>query len=221
MDAPSSYQPYLDQLISFASTDARKDDLLAAKAEYFHYTGEVFADDKSFEMRMASFLEFYLFDRVSPMTGLTPAAEFVQVKRAVGDEAAIACVGGFTSTVHGLFEVRKLGKGSLTLRELYSGKDHLVTERRQMAGLTKGDVIEARLLPFKEMLLFSGAFLFHPQEVGGLIRKEVKRRKKQEPSLAAGQLTWDCSRMALKVERYRQIPVEKIYDFKATRGLGA
>ena len=68
-----SYQPYLDQLIAFASTEERKPDLLTAKAEYFQRTGEVFEDDKQFEMRMASFLDYYLFDRKRPESGQTPA----------------------------------------------------------------------------------------------------------------------------------------------------
>jgi hypothetical protein len=58
MDSPPSFQPYLDELISFGSTEVRKPDLLAAKAEYFQMTGEVFEDDKSFELRMSSFLDY-------------------------------------------------------------------------------------------------------------------------------------------------------------------
>ncbi len=45
------------------------------------------------------------------------------------------------------------------------------------------------------------------------IKGEVKRRKKKEPDTPAKELVWDCSRRALKVERYRQIAVEKLYDF--------
>jgi len=30
----------------------------------------------------------------------------------------------------------------------------------------------------------------------------------------ACELAWDCSRRALKTERYKQIAVEKIYDFE-------
>ena len=37
---------------------------------------EVFDEDKAFEMRMASFLDWYLFDRPSPTTGKTPARSF-------------------------------------------------------------------------------------------------------------------------------------------------
>ena len=73
-----SYQPYLDQLIAYGSEEPRKADLLEAKGEYFRLTGEVFEDDKIFELRMASFLDYYLYDRVSPLTGKTPAAELYE-----------------------------------------------------------------------------------------------------------------------------------------------
>ncbi len=212
MELPLSFQPYLDELIAFASSESRKSALLAAKAEYFRLTGEVFEDDKVFEQRMASFLDFYLFDWPGSQ-GKTPASEFFAERSASAAESAIGAYRSFTETLHGLFEMRKLGKGSVRVRELYSGKDYEVTERRQMAGLEKGDILEARLIPFAGHLLFSGAFCYHPKAATSAIRKEVKRRKKENPGGSGKELAWECARMALKVERYRQISVDKIYDF--------
>lgn len=211
-----TYQPYLDRLTAYASVEGRKPDLLAAKAEYFKLTGEVFDEDKSFEMRMASFLEWYLFDRRLPTTGKTPAQEYLEQMTPGASPEEIAAYRGFTETVHGLFEVRKIGKQLVKLRELYSGRDYEVTERRQIAGLEKGDLIEARLIPSEGFLLFSLAFCYHPREASKLILKEVKRRKKKEPERTPEDLTWDCARRALKAERYRQIAVEKIYDFEGS-----
>ena len=113
---------------------------------------------------MASFLDYYLFDRASPITGKTPAAELTSSDRQRVARGAPPPFRAFTETVHGLFEVRKLGKGMVRLRELFSGKDYDVTERRQIAGLEKGDVLEARLIPFGGHLLFSAAFCYHPRE---------------------------------------------------------
>jgi len=110
--------------------------------------------------------------------------------------------------------VRKLAKGSVRLRDLYTGKDYNVTERRQLPGLEKGDILEARLIPFGGHLLFSGAFCYHPRAASSAIRKEIKRRKKEEPEKSVKDLVWECARMALKVDRYRQIAVDKIYDFR-------
>lgn len=212
---PLTYQPYLDKLYAFASTEDRKQDLLAAKAEYFHLTGEVHEDDKSFEMRMASFLDWYVFDRPNPATGRTPAQELFALRQSESPEGEdLAAWRDLTETRHGLFEVRKLGKGMLRLRELTSGKDFDVTERRQVAGLEKGDVLEARLVPHAGHLLFSSAFLYHPREGTKALLKEAKRRRKKEPERDPKELVWDASRMALKAERYRQIAIEKIYDFE-------
>lgn len=216
---PQGYQPYLDRLIAFASADDRKEDLVSAKAEYFQRTGEVHDDDKSFEMRMASFLDWYLFDRPA-RDGRTPAQKFFELRQwdgTPGDELAV--YRGFTETTHGLFEVRKIGKGAIRLRELYFEKDHDVTERRQVAGLEKGDVIEARLIPYAGNLWFSTAFLFHPRAGTKSLMKEIKRRRKKEPERDAKEIVWEAARMALKVERYRQIAVEKIYDFTLTKKL--
>lgn len=216
MDAPPQYQPQLDELIAYASVEPRKPDLLNAKSEYFRLTGEVFEDDAIFELRMASFLDYYLFDRKSPQSGKTPAEELYE--RKAGEWAEDALVfRGFTETIHGLFEVRKLGKGILRLRELYSGKDSDVTERRQMVGLEKGDILEARLIPFNGFLLFSSAFCYHPRAVVKAIKKEVKRRKKKEPTLTAQDLTFEAARRAVKAERYKQIAVERIYDFEQSK----
>jgi hypothetical protein len=211
----SPFQPYADQLIAWASAEERKEELLAAKAEYFKLTGEVFEDDKSFEQRMASFLDFYTLDRPAGGTGKTPAQHYLEQRQAAGAaEEELGALRSFTETLHGLFEVRKLGKGVLKLRELDSGKDYEVTERRQLAGLEKGDLLEARLIPYGGHLLFSAAFCYHPKAVAKVIVKEVKRRKKKEPDRSPKDVIWDCSKMALKTERYRQIAVEKIYDFE-------
>jgi hypothetical protein len=214
--SPLSYQPFLDELIAFGSQEERKPDLLAAKAEYLRLTGEVFEDDQLFELRMASFLDYYLYDRVSPVSGKTPAAELYELRlgSAPPEEAnAFRC---FTETVHGLFEVRKLGKGLVRLRELHSGKDFDVTERRHMVGLETGDVLEARLIPFAGHLLFSSAFCFHPRVVVKAIKAEAKRRKKKEPERSPTEMVWECARRAVKAERYKQISVERIYDFSQT-----
>jgi len=213
----ASYPALLDSLLALASHEERKPDVLAAKAEYFRLTGEVFEDDRSFEMRMACFLDYYIFDYRPTRTGRTAAEEFHAAKVASGAPEA-ARVEVFTRTLHSLFEVRKLGPGFVRLRELFSGVDHDVTERRTLAGLSKGDVLEARLIPLDgSTLVFSPAFCFHPREAAKAIKREVKRRKKTELERSPKELVWEAAKRAMKVDRYRQIAVEKIYDFEQSR----
>src|SRR5262249_13843138 len=180
MEPPKSFQPYLDELIAFAGAEARKAELLAAKAEYFRLTGEVFEDDQLFEQRMASFLDYYLFDRRNAQ-GMARGKELLEKRRASAAPEAVSALQSFTATVHGLLEVRKLGKGSLRLRELHSGKDYDVTERRHVAGLEKGDILEARLIPLSGHLLFSGAVFYHPQGAPPGIPNDPKRPHNEKP----------------------------------------
>jgi hypothetical protein len=205
------YQSHLDALIAFASADRFKDELLKAKAEYFAGTGEIFEDDRSFEMRMASFLDYYVFDRAMP-EGKTPAQVFLAEADGAA-EAEVAARRSLVETRHSLWEVRKISKELIRLRDLFTAKDTDVYERRQPAGLKKGDLIEARLIPVDGRLLFSPAFCFHPIEAKKPIAKELKRLKKEQPGFSTRDFIWTVAKMRLKCERYRNIAVVDIYAF--------
>lgn len=204
---------FLEELIGWATPEAHKADLLDARKAHFEKTGEVFEDDRQLELRMTGFLEHYACDRVAPHLGLTPArARYEQALREETPERA-AAFRAFTETLHGLFEVRRMAKSEVRLRGLFSGIDYDVAERRQLVGLEVGDVLECRLIPFAGHLHFSSAWCFHPHEAAPLIRAEAQRRIGAGAGDAERELLQDCARRSLKVERYRQIAVEKIYDF--------
>ncbi len=205
-----------ERLLSWATAEPRNDDLLAAKREHFERHGEPHEEDRSFETRVNGMLDHYLYD-FRPAGGTATTVErFLDAEGAslAPDEAA--AYRDLARGLHALFEVRKIADGKVRLRDVFTGTDHDVTERRNVAGLDKGDLLEARLLPFEGELFFSGAFLYHPREVRKEILAEVKRLKKEagkggSPDVAAflGQL----ARMALKLERYRNVRLESIYDF--------
>lgn len=207
--------PFLEELIAWATPEATKDDLLEARQAWFARMGEVFEEDRQLELRMQGFLEHYACDRVAPHLGRTPArARYEQALQAEGPERA-AAFRAFTETIHGLFEVRRLAKGEVRVRGLFSGLTWDVTERRQMVGLEVGDVLEARLLPFDGHAHFAPAYCFHPHEAAKLIKARaalVIESGGEEAGLLA-----ECAQRSLKVDRYRQIAVEKIYDFDARK----
>jgi hypothetical protein len=161
---------------------------------------------------MAAFLEHYVCDRPAPhFEGRTPArARYEQALREEVPERA-AAFRALTETLPGLFEVRKIAPGEVRLQGLFTGITSDVTERRHIVGLQVGDVLEARLIPFGGHLHFSGAYVFHPHEAAALIKAEAKHAPDERA------LVEDCAQRALKVERYRQIAVEKIYDFAARK----
>jgi hypothetical protein len=208
------YQPYFERLIAWSSTPERKDELLRAKAEYFALAGEVFEDDRSFDTRMGAFLEYFVFDRKLEGTDTTPAEAFLARQGESLSPAEREVFGDLTRTIHGLFEVRKLvTKTGVRLRDLVTGEEHEIFERRGLVGLNKGDLLEARLVPHGGKLLFGESSLYHPREVRKAIIKELKRRRKAGELPTSSAFAHELAKMALKLERYRNVAVENIYRF--------
>ncbi len=207
-----------ERLLSWATAEPRKEELLAARREYFGRHGEPHEEDRSYEVRQNAMLDHYLYD-FRPAAGAgTTLERFLTAESHALPPEELAAYRDVASNVHGLFEVRKIGDAQVRLRDVFTGADHDVTERRQVAGLAKGDLIEARLLPFGGALFFSGAFLYHPREARKLILAEVKRVRKaagkhDPPDVEAFLAT--LSQMAMKLERYRNVRLESIYDFSA------
>jgi hypothetical protein len=214
-----TFQQLHERLLSWATEGNRGEDLLAAKAAHFAVRGEPHEEDRSYEVRVNGMLDFYLYDWRGVGEPRSTFQRFLDEQAGALPADELAAYRELAGNLHGLFEVRKLTDGLVRVRDLFTGKDHDVTERRSVAGLAKGDLLEARLLPYQGTLLFSGAFLYHPREARGPILAEVKRLKKaagKQGTVDVPALLDVLSRMAMKLERYRNVRLESIYDFSPT-----
>ncbi|WP_242339059.1 MULTISPECIES: hypothetical protein [Anaeromyxobacter] len=205
-----------ERLLAWATAEERKEELLAARRVHFEAYGEPHDEDRTYEVRLNGMLDFYLYDfRPSGGTGTT-LERFLESEGAALSAEDANAYHELSKTLHGLFEVRKLSEGKVRVRDVFTGGDYDVTERRTTAGLEKGDLLEARLLPYDGTLLFSGAFLYHPREARKPILAEVKRLKKaagKGNSADVPAFLARLARMAMKLERYRNVRLESIYDF--------
>lgn len=205
-----------ERLLSWATAEPRQAELLAARAAHFGSYGEPHEEDRSYERRMNGMLDAYLYEwRPAPMAPTT-LERFVDAEGQGLSPADHATLAGLVAQRRGLFEVKKIQPGLVTVTDVFTGERLEVTERRQVAGLEKDDLLEARLLPYEGRLVFSGAFLYHPREARSLIQAEVKRLKKLAGKGGRpdqGLFMATLSRMAFKLERYRNVRLESIYDF--------
>lgn len=205
-----------DRLLAWATAPTRQADLLAARADHFGRYGEPHEEDQSYERRMNGMLDFYLYEwRPSPLAPST-LERFAAEEGSTLTAADHGTMAGLVAQRRGLFEVKRLQPGVVRVVDVFTGEVIEVAERRQVAGLEKGDLLEARLLPYEGKLVFSGAFLYHPREARKLILAEVKRLKKlagKAGGVDQGLFLATLSRMAFKLERYRNVRLESIYDF--------
>ena len=209
-----------DRLLAWAGAEERQPWLLEARRAWFAAVGEPHEEDKSFEHRMNGLLDHYLYD-------YRPDGEHTTLDLFLRDGA-----GSFTTderaqmrdlgrSRRALFEVRRIRPGIVELQEVFGEGRHEVEERRAVVALAKGDIFEARLLPHEGKLHFSASFVYHPREVRRAILKEARRRVESAPpgqGADAAEFLALLSRMALRLERYRNVRVESIYDFDAPPG---
>ncbi len=205
-----------ERLLAWATAEPRTEDLLAARGEHYGRCGEPREDELSYEPRVNGMLDDYLYDYRPNGQKTSTLENFIAANGADMTPAMLEAYRKLTENVHGLFEVRKIAEGRVVLRDVFADVDHEVAERRLLAGLKKGDLIEARLLPFDGKLFFSGAHVYHPTEVRKRILSEVKRLRKEAGRKGrpdVGAFLAQLSRMAFKFERYRNVRLESIYDF--------
>jgi hypothetical protein len=204
------FQPYLDKLSAFVSELEFQPELQRARKDYFDQTGEVFETDDAFEMRMASFLEWFIFDRKMEGATATPAELYVERVGPQMTEQERIVYRNFSHSIHGLFEVGKLKPETMVMKDLFTGKAHSVYERRKPVGIDSGDIVEARLIQTPEnKLMFSPSFCFHPRDAKKAILKLVKAHKKAGADPVP--LIFKLAYLRLKVDRYKHVTPEKLY----------
>jgi hypothetical protein len=203
------YRPLLERLIEFATGQIPAPQLKEARDAFFKQTGEVYEEDASFETRLACFIEWFVLDR--RVDELTNAEQFMQ--RLVGEEITFGAQ--LAATHRSLFSVQKFGESNVLLLDLL-GNGRFSIAGEVPPGIRKGDIFEGRVIPWGDKVLLSRTLLFHPSEAKDAIMRQVSTAKLK--SEAPDALMARLARMRLRVERYRKIPLEKIYDPNALFG---
>jgi hypothetical protein len=205
------YQPYLEEVARFAAEGELGPELQRAKAEFTGRTGELFETDASFERRIAAFLEWYGLDRkISFRPELTPAELFLMQKGAALSEADRNRYAGLTQSTLSLYEYRKTKGDCLFVRDLFTGEKLQIHERRSLAGLESGDLLEARLIPFEGLLLFAESYYCLPRDARKEILAALKRFKKKGETDRLG-FVHRVAYFANRSERYKHLKPRQIF----------
>lgn len=203
-----------EEIVRFASEGRLNEELRQAKAEFVERTGELFESDTSFERRLASFLEWYVLDRpVSFQPDTTPVKLYID---SVADKLPAEEVNrlrGLTKSILSLFEFKNVKGEHLQVVDLLSNRKYQVYERRKPAGLEPNDILEARLVPYDEKLVFAEAFGFEPREARRAILKVAKAfRKKGAPDDERVALVHKVAYFTNRCERYKHVDPKQIFE---------
>lgn len=209
-------QKYLDPVIEEFTTGVYYPEVFRAKEEYFVKAGTVYEDDAEFEPRMSIFMDWYLFDRDLPGVDLPPIKYYFRKNRERFSSDELAIYKDLCSTVHSIFRMQRKtwNRKGIVIKDLFSGKKYVVTDRDITQGLSRAEVFEARVIPFQGTHEFSRGFCFHPNEVGSFILGEIKKVRAQDRSRHT-KLILQLSAMKLKHLRFPQIELKHLYTYES------
>lgn len=210
------YQKYLDPVIEAFTTGEYYREVYHAKLEYFEKAGIVYEDDVEFEQRMCIFMDWYLFDRDLPGVDLPPIKYHFRKSKDHLSSEELNIYRDFCSTLHSVFRLKRLTwkKQGFVLLDLFSNKTYKVIDSEIKRGFTRGDIFEARIIPFQGRYEFSKGFCFHPAEIKSFILNEVKKVRFQDKSKQT-KLILQLSAMKLKHTRFPHIDIQHIYQFES------
>lgn len=170
----------LNQLIETISQSDPSPEIIEAKKEFQEISGEIFEDDKSYETRMGSFLEWFTFDRTLNESSETPLQKYLNGQRESLSEENRELFENISGSIRGLFVVKKIKPDRVVVLELLDDKKYQVKEDQGGILFSKGDIFEARLISFGGQLFFSDNFCYHPQQTAGFIKNKIKEIRSVE-----------------------------------------
>ena len=210
------YQKYLEPIIEEFTTGEYYAEVYSAKQEYFEKAGVVYEDDSEFEHRMSIFMDWYLFDRDLPGVDLPPMKFYFRKNKESFNNEELNIYRDFCSTVHSIFRLKRhtFFKKGLVITDLFSNKSYTVTDAEINRGFARGDIFEARIIPFRGTYEFSRGFCFHPVEMESFISGEIKKVRFQDKSRQT-KLILQLSSMKLKHLRFQHIDIHHIYTLQS------
>lgn len=210
------YQKYLEPIIEEFTTGEYYREVYNAKLEYFDKAGIVYEDDVEFEQRMCIFMDWFLFDRDLPGVDLPPIKYYFRKNKERFSSEELNIYRDFCSTIHSVFRLKRFtfNKKGFIVLDLFSSKTHTVTDSEITRGFARGDIFEARVIPFKGGFEFSRGFCFHPAEMESFILNEVKKVRFQDKSRQT-KLILQLASMKLKHVRFPHIDIRHIYKFES------
>ncbi len=200
------YYPAFERVLALSSTPAYESELLDARNEFFALIGKFHEDEPLYEAVTLMFHEWYLFDRAATSLGHPPVYEVLSGATMPPEQATE--VAQWNQTHASIFEVRVIGvglrsRGGLKLRDCFTRKDYDVYERREIAGLETGDIVQTRIFPYGSVLVCSNALVVHPRAIRRNLLKVLAKAAAQGD---------DAMRRAMRMLLYCRITLDRMHD---------
>jgi hypothetical protein len=197
----------LDFLIQRWGGGEHTAEIARARDEHGERTGKVFEDDELYELRTIAFLEWYVLERPLEARGLPP------VLLALAEDPGSPHAGAWRALARShrsLFAIDELEDGKVALTDLLGGGRFTVAERRRLHGVSIGDVVAARLIGWRDQVLFGRTFCYHPAGAREAIIAHCRRIRAGGGT--RGEAIDYIASLRVRADRYRHVAPARVYE---------
>ena len=210
----SSYQ----KLIERFTRDEFKDELFAAKKDFFQNAGTLDEANANFNLRMSQFYDWYFLDRPMKSYFKAPLAVSHEQRDLRLDEGDYAVIEILKSHQHSIYEFVKNKDDSFQLKDLFTGNKVLVENSQTFFNFDEKEYFEARLVAIEGKNYFLKGFCFHPESAQKFILTQLKVYR-SNPDLHFNDFLLRLNKMRYKFEQYRHVKIDMIYNDDNKLGL--
>ena len=167
-------QEILEQLFEFTAKSIPDEQILAAKKNYQMETGTLYEDDKSYNSRMALFLEWYLFNNCAPKSSKTVLEVLLENNSEEFNTDQLKIYKNISKSTQSLFLIQKVHEDGVKAINLFTDEIYLVQEKDSRLIFKENDIFQGRIIYFQKYFHFTGNFCFHPKKSHKYIKYEIK-----------------------------------------------
>lgn len=215
-DLATSLYSVLDHLTASYSNEEFYTEIQKAKEEFFLKAGKVYEDDLEFEPRMCIFMDWYLFERDLSGIDLPPIRHYIRLSKENFSNVEDVVFDDLTKTIHSIFEITKIKNTELFVVDLFTKKKYKIHITPRTPLLTKTEIFEGRVIPFRGDHFLSEGICIHPLEAKKFITKKIKQIRHRDKSQQKNFIL-ELADMKLKFTRFNHIDFKYIYTDHPTQ----
>lgn len=209
------FKDYLKEIRDYFVNEGLTDEIKLAKEE-FTKLGIDLSEGENYEERLKFFFDWYLFDRQLSNISLPPVKYFIEILAGKGiAQEAMDVYSKFPENTLSIFIVKAKGIGYVKVKDMFTRKRYIVNGDN-LIGFERKDMMEARLIPFDGSYRFSEAFCFYPDDIKGMLKKEIKEAKKQGEA-DFYPILLKFRRLKTMSERFTRMDIKKVYILMESR----
>ena len=145
-------QEILEQLFEFAAKSIPDEQILAAKQTYQMETGTLYEDDKSYNSRMALFLEWYLCNNCAPKSSKTVLEVLLENNSEEFNTEKLKIYKSISKSIQSLFLIQKAHEDRVKAINLFTDEIYLVQEKDSRLIFKENDIFQGRIIYFLSLI---------------------------------------------------------------------